>query len=63
MKFIYLLIILPIIVATEMYLFSFITDLLRAKSDMAVFVGVILSIIFILLNYILINYTKKQLKN
>lgn len=63
MKFIYLLIILPIIVATEMYLFSFITDMLSAKSDMAVLVGVILSIIFIFLNYMLINYTKKQLKN
>lgn len=58
----YLIFISPLVLFVEMYLFSWIAELLRQQSDVAVIVGVVLSCIFIFGNFILINYIIKQFK-
>ena len=56
----YLIFTAPLLLFAEIYLFSWIAELLRQQSDVAVIVGVVLSCIFIFGNFILINYLIKQ---
>lgn len=56
----YLIFTAPLLLFAEMYLFSWIVELLRQQSDVAVIVGVVLSCTFIFGNFILINYLIKQ---
>ena len=62
MKSKYLIFTAPLLLFSEIYLFSWIAELLRQQSDIAIIVGVILSCVFIAGNYFLINYIIKQLK-
>ena len=57
-----LLISSPLILAVELYCFSWITELLRQPSDVAVLIGIALTCGFITGNYFLIKFllTKKQ---
>ncbi len=51
----------PLILAVEFYCFSWIAELLRQQSDVAVLIGIALTCAFITGNYYLIKYlTKKQ---
>ena len=58
----YLIFIAPLLLFIEIYSFSWIAELLRQQSDVAVFVGVSLACVFIFGNFILINYLVKQFK-
>ncbi len=53
---------IPFILFLEIYIFSWIAELLRQPSDMAVIAGVILSCIYVAGNYFLVNYIIKQFK-
>lgn len=53
----------PLLLFGEISLFSSIVELLRQPSDVAIIVGISLSCIFIIVNYLLINFIIKQLKN
>ena len=59
----YLLFTSPLLLFVELYLFSWIVELLRQQSDVAVFIGLALTCGFIFGNFILINYLIKQFKN
>lgn len=61
MKTKYLLLASPLILCLEIYVISIITELLRQQSDIAVMAGVVVSCLFIALNYFLINFIIKQL--
>jgi len=63
MKLKYLLFALPLLIFAELYLFSWIVELLRQQSDVAVLVGIALSCGLVIGNFILINYLIKQFKN
>lgn len=63
MKVKYLLFASPLLLFAELYLFSWIVELLRQQSDVAVFVGLVLVCGFVFGNYLLINYLIKQFKN
>lgn len=52
----------PLILILEFYSFSWIADLLREPSDIAVAAGSLLLCAFIAINILLINHTIKQLK-
>ncbi len=52
----------PIILLVEIYLFSWIVDMLRQPSDVAVIVGVTLVCVGIIGNYFLIKFIQKQFK-
>jgi len=59
----YLIFISPFLLLGEFYFLSWITELLRQQSDIAVTAGVVLSCIFIVGNYFLINYLIFTIKN
>lgn len=59
----HLIYVAPLLIFTEIYLFSWIVELLRQQSDVAVFMGLILACVFVFGNYLLINYLIKQFKN
>jgi hypothetical protein len=63
MKLKYLLFASPLILFLEIYLFSWITELLRQPNDVAVLIGIALTCGFITGNYFLITYLIKQSKN
>jgi hypothetical protein len=52
----------PIILLVEIMLFSWIAELLRQPSDMAVFAGVILVSVTLVGNFFLIKLIQKQFK-
>ncbi len=57
-----LLFLSPIILIAELYCFSWITELLRQQSDVAVLIGIALTCGFITGNYFLIKYLTKTTK-
>lgn len=59
----YLIFLFPVIVLADLFIFTSISEFLRAKSDMSVMMGIILACIFVTGNYFLINYIIKTIKN
>lgn len=59
----YLIFIAPLLLFIEIYTFSWMAELLRQQSDIAVIIGVILACVFIVGNYFLINYLITTIKN
>jgi len=57
MKYKNLIFALPLLITADLYCFSWIVELLRTKSDVAVLIGVALSCGFIMGNYYLIKLT------
>lgn len=57
-----ILFISPIILLVEIYLFSWIVDMLRQPSDIAVIAGIGLLCAGIIGNYFLIKFIQKQFK-
>jgi len=57
-----ILFISPIILLVEIYIFSWIAEMLRQPSDVAVIAGVILVCADIIGNFFLINFIYKQFK-
>jgi len=57
-----ILFISPIILLVEIYIFSWIAEMLRQPSDVAVIAGVILVCSDIIGNFFLINFIYKQFK-
>ncbi len=53
---------IPALIVSDSYLFSFVTELIRQKSDMAVFIGILSLFALPLSNYFAVNYIIKQLK-
>lgn len=58
----YLIFLFPLLAFMDLVIFTQVTEFLRANSDMAVVMGVILSCILITANYFLIDYIYKQTK-
>lgn len=57
-----LLFLSPIILLSEIYCFSWITELLRQQSDISVLVGIALTCGFIIGNFYLIKLITKKIK-
>lgn len=56
MKLKYMIFTAPLLLFIEIYTFSWMVELLRQQSDIAVIIGVLLACVFVVGNYFLINY-------
>jgi len=63
MKIKYLIFASPLLLFVEFYIFSWIAELLRQQSDIAVIMGIILACVFVVGNFYLINYIKTKINN
>lgn len=62
MKLKYLIFLFPLLAFIDLVVFTQVSEFLRANSDMAVVMGVILACILVMGNYFLIDYIYKQTK-
>jgi menaquinone-dependent protoporphyrinogen IX oxidase len=58
----YILFASPVLLFLEIYIFSWVAELLRLPSDTAVIAGIVLLCVFIFGNYQLIKFIIKQFK-
>lgn len=59
----YLIFLSPVVILADLFIFTSMSEFLRAKSDTSVMMGIILACIFVIGNYFLINYIIKTIKN